>query len=83
MPATAPSLPTSATFERERPGPQQHRGDGDRRVTAAPVVAAASEQANGRTLPAHLQAIAVVLNLVDPPGPAGGFMARVGMQGGM
>jgi hypothetical protein len=42
---------------------------------AAPVVPAAGEQAIDVAFAAHLQPISVVL------GPAGGFAARVGMQG--
>jgi hypothetical protein len=55
--------------EGERSGTQQRRGDSDRRVAAAPVVAVAGEQANGSALAADLETIAVVLDLVHPAGP--------------
>jgi hypothetical protein len=62
------------TVEREGLGAQQRRGNGDRRVAAAPVVAAPGEKTNLVADAAHLQ---------SQSGPAGGFTARVGMQGGM
>ena len=62
------------TVEREGLGAQQRRGNGDRRVAAAPVVAAPGEKTNLVADAAHLQ---------SQSGPAGGFTAREGMQGGM
>jgi hypothetical protein len=42
------------------------RGDGDRGIAAAPVVAAAGEQAHLVADAADLQPIAIVLDFVDP-----------------
>ena len=52
--------------ERKRPGAQQGRGDGDRWVAGAPVVAPSGEQAHLVADAADLQAISVVLDLVHP-----------------
>jgi hypothetical protein len=52
--------------ERERSGAQQRRGDGNCRIPGAPVVAVSSEQPHDVTLTAHLKAIAVVFDFVDP-----------------
>jgi hypothetical protein len=54
--------------ERERLGAQQHRGDGDRGVTAAPVVTFSGEEAHGVAVTPDLQPIAVVFDLVHPVG---------------
>jgi hypothetical protein len=69
-------------IQRERPGPQQRRGDGDRRIAVAPVVPPPGEQPHDVTLAPNLQPVAVVLDLVHQPGPVGALGARVGMQGG-
>jgi hypothetical protein len=53
------------------PDPQRHRSPRDRRITVAPVVAAAGVQADILAVAAHDQAIAVVLDLVDPVRPRG------------
>jgi hypothetical protein len=71
------------SVEGEGPGAQQHRSDGDRRIPAAPVVAAPGEEPHGIAVSSHLQPISVVLDLVHPAGSAGGFTARVGIQGAM
>jgi hypothetical protein len=55
----------------------------DCRVARRPIVAAPRERPRRVAFPAHLEPIAVVLDLVDPVGPDGGFGARVGIQGGM
>jgi hypothetical protein len=65
--------------ERERLGAQERRGDGDCRVAAAPIVAPPGEQTNLVADAAHLEAIAVVLDLVDPSSPDGTLHAQGGM----
>jgi hypothetical protein len=63
----------------ERPGPQLGRHRGDRRTAIGPVKAAAGEQPHGLALPAHDQAVSIVLDLVHPVGPGG----RLGSDAGL
>jgi hypothetical protein len=65
-------------IDRERPGAELRRGDGNCGVAPAPVVAAPREEPHGIAFPADLQPVTVVFDLVDPIGPA----RRLGGEGG-
>src|SRR6516162_9954785 len=62
----------------ERLGPELRCGPRDRRVTPAPVIASAGEQADGVAVISDNEAIAIVLDLVHPVGPGW----RLGGTGG-
>jgi hypothetical protein len=67
---------------RRRAGAQLGGHRGDSGITIGPVIAAAGEQAHHPAVPAHDQAVAIVLDLAcTQSGPEGGLAAKVGMQG--
>jgi hypothetical protein len=75
-----PSGPRLA-IKGERRRAKLHRGDDDCRIPAAPVVAGPSEESHCVAVAANLQAVAVVLDLVNPVGPGRWPRGQVGMQG--
>jgi putative tryptophan/tyrosine transport system substrate-binding protein len=76
--------PAVAAFRAgQRAGAQLHGCDRDRRIAAAPVVAAPGEQPHGVAVAADLQAIAVVLGSVVARAQQGERMRRIGVLIGL
>ena len=67
--------------DHERTVPVSKRGLGDQRKPARPVMAVTREQADALSAALDDQAIAVVLDLVEPVGPVRNFL-RLGWNAG-
>jgi hypothetical protein len=61
--------------------PQLRRGASDGWISIGPVIASASEQAHGPAVTADNQPVGVIWISWTQAGPAGGFVARVGIHG--
>jgi hypothetical protein len=72
-----PSTPDDGlAVEGERLRAQLGRSRRNRRITVGPVIAAAGEKLHGLAVSSHDLPVAVVLDLVDPVGAAGGLATR-------